>query len=275
MVLGIDVGATKTAWALSPEPGVLLERMEEPTQGGVEQLRTIIASNAASVDAVGVALVGHVDPGLQVWKHALNIPGEYPYALQDLSSLPLFADNDVKASTLGELVFGYGKTYEDVLVLNLGSGVSLGIIAGGAILRGHDNYSGEVGYLPVWDGKQYRPLETLLGGLGLAQFHPPGAPDLFLGAGRGDKQVLEHLCLLRTLLENLLVGLLHVFNSQAVALCGSLALQPVLTENLEARVRPRLLRETNASLSVIGPSLVGAQNSALLGATALAWRNGN
>ncbi|MGH0052819.1 MAG: ROK family protein [Sphaerochaetaceae bacterium] len=277
MVLAIDVGATKTAWALSESEGVLKTPEKRPTENVPALLEEIISTYALCVDAVGIALVGHVDPVKAVWKEALTIPGSYPQDLQTLTPLPVFADNDVKAATLAELAYGWGKTFTEVLCLNLGSGVSLGVISGGVVQRGSSNYSGEVGHFPVWNGEEYQPLEHLLGGLGLQRYLVQqgihgGAEALFRLSAQGDKEAMNRVVFLKESLVQLLVGLIHLYNPQCVALSGSLSLQKALTEDLEKHVRSRLLKVSNASLQIIASSKVGPRESALLGASHLAWK---
>jgi len=276
MVLAIDVGATKTAWALSEAEGALGPIERRPTRDVPSLLQEIVSAHAKSVDAIGISLVGHVNPSRLQWKEALTIAGSYPQDLRALTSLPLSIDNDLKAATLAEEVHGWGRTYSEVLCLNLGSGVSLGVISGGILQRGSANYSGEVGHMPVWDGEAYRPLEQLLGGLGIQSYLADhsiggGAEELFRRSVLGDQKAGERVAFLREVLVNLLVALIHLYNPQCVSLSGSLALQEQLTDSLETEVRSRLLRVSEESLHVIAPSRLGARESSLLGASQLAW----
>ncbi|MGE4455096.1 MAG: ROK family protein [Sphaerochaeta sp.] len=276
MVLAIDVGATKTAWALSEAEGALGPIERRPTKDVPSLLQEIVSAHAKRVDAIGIALVGHVDPAALRWNEALTIAGSYPQDLRALTSLPLCIDNDLKAATLAEQTHGWGRTYSEVLCLNLGSGVSLGIISGGKLQRGASNYSGEVGHMPVWDGKKYQPLEQLLGGLGIQSYLAGqgilgGAEELFRRFRMGEQKAGERVAFLREVLVNLLVALIHLYNPQCVALSGSLALQKPLTDSLETEVRSRLLRVSEESLKVIAPSLLGAREISLLGASQLAW----
>jgi predicted NBD/HSP70 family sugar kinase len=63
--------------------------------------------------------------------------------------LPVLVENDVKALTVAEQLFGRGRRHRDFLVLTIGSGVGLGIVAGGTIYRGSRGGAGEFGHFPV------------------------------------------------------------------------------------------------------------------------------
>jgi len=89
--------------------------------------------------------------------------------------LPVLVENDVKALTVAEQLFGRGRRHRDFLVLTIGSGVGLGIVAGGTIYRGSRGGAGEFGHFPV-DPKgtpcacgNKGCLETIVGSDGLVR----------------------------------------------------------------------------------------------------------
>ncbi|HWG27530.1 ROK family transcriptional regulator [Actinospica sp.] len=63
--------------------------------------------------------------------------------------LPVLVENDVKALTVAEQLFGRGRRHRDFLVLTIGSGVGLGIVTGGTVYRGSHGGAGEFGHFPV------------------------------------------------------------------------------------------------------------------------------
>ena len=58
-------------------------------------------------------------------------------------------DNDATCAVLAEWTLGAAVGASDALVITLGTGIGVGIIAGGAVLRGKNGYAGEAGHMVV------------------------------------------------------------------------------------------------------------------------------
>ncbi|MBL4677269.1 MAG: ROK family protein [Mucilaginibacter sp.] len=63
--------------------------------------------------------------------------------------LPVFIDNDSSLIALAELKFGVAKDLKDVLVVNVGWGIGLGMVVNGSLFRGHTGYAGEFSHIPL------------------------------------------------------------------------------------------------------------------------------
>ncbi|MDB5018888.1 MAG: transcriptional regulator, MarR family [Pedobacter sp.] len=70
--------------------------------------------------------------------------------VQQRIKIPVFLENDSKAIALGEQKFGIASNVENVLVLNLGWGIGLGMILGGKIFRGNNGLAGEFSHIPLF-----------------------------------------------------------------------------------------------------------------------------
>jgi predicted NBD/HSP70 family sugar kinase len=70
-------------------------------------------------------------------------------ALRNATGLPVLIDNNVNALALAESLFGVGRGHENFLVVTIGTGIGAGIVAGGAVVRGHSGNAGEIGHLPM------------------------------------------------------------------------------------------------------------------------------
>ena len=87
------------------------------------------------------------------YKHALDpkkrlfIPAKLREELGETFYVTMGMDNDVHAATLAEKHYGIGQKYEDFIYYNIGTGLSIGIVADGRLLRGSTNYSGEIGHM--------------------------------------------------------------------------------------------------------------------------------
>lgn len=164
VAIGVDVGATKILIGAVDREGNIITETRYATDRSSEQnalsslhfaidsfLREV--SSNVSVKGIGVGVVGHVDAARGIWIRCMNIPLSTPQALAETLRLrhgvPVALDNDVHAATIAELAFGVGRRCSDFIYLNLGTGIALGIVCGGQLLRGVSNYAGEIGHTVV------------------------------------------------------------------------------------------------------------------------------
>lgn len=63
--------------------------------------------------------------------------------------LPVFLDNDSSAIALAELYFGAARHLKEVMVVNMGWGIGLGMIVNGQLFRGFNGYAGEFSHIPL------------------------------------------------------------------------------------------------------------------------------
>ena len=84
-----------------------------------------------------------------------------------------FLENDTRAMTYGEYNCGVVQKEKDVLFVNIGWGVGIGIISDGKLHYGKSGYSGEFGHSPVFDNEiichcgKKGCLETEISGIAL------------------------------------------------------------------------------------------------------------
>lgn len=60
-----------------------------------------------------------------------------------------YIDNDSSLIALAEQKFGIAKSQEEVMVINLGWGIGLGMIVNGKLFRGHTGFAGELSHIPL------------------------------------------------------------------------------------------------------------------------------
>jgi predicted NBD/HSP70 family sugar kinase len=89
--------------------------------------------------------------------------------------LPVLVENDVKALAVAEQLFGRGRRHRDFLVVTIGSGVGMAIVANGSVYRGSRGGAGEFGHFPVEPGGPLCAcgnrgcLEAVIGATGLVR----------------------------------------------------------------------------------------------------------
>lgn len=95
-----------------------------------------------------------------------NLPGlegvDLLSPLQSLGKFPIEIENDVRLAALAEYSEGVGNSYPTMYLISLDSGVAGAYIIGGQSHRGSRGFAGEVGYIPVWNGKELTSLESVL-----------------------------------------------------------------------------------------------------------------
>ncbi|HKT56851.1 MAG TPA: ROK family protein [Microbacterium sp.] len=213
MRIGLDIGGTKTdAVALAPD-GRELARVRRPSGFGADE---VVASadeavreavrragiGLADVTSVGVGIPGVVEVSTGRVRHAVNL-GVADLNLAELLSRRLGAavlvENDVKAASLGAWhLLGLSGS---AALLNVGTGLSAGIVANGRVWRGPRGTAGEIGHVPVdptgldCSCGQVGCLETLASGSAIARRWTTDAAlpavDLFDRADAGDDAAIR------------------------------------------------------------------------------------
>ncbi|MEO5711244.1 MAG: ROK family protein [Nocardioidaceae bacterium] len=101
------------------------------------------------VRAVGLSIPGTVDfargasldsPIMSGWDGVELAP-----FLRDLTAAPVFVDNDANVMALSERR-GHLESYRDLLFVKASTGIGVGIVSGGQVLRGANGAAGEIGH---------------------------------------------------------------------------------------------------------------------------------
>jgi predicted NBD/HSP70 family sugar kinase len=69
--------------------------------------------------------------------------------LERTFQIPVYLENDSNMIALAELKFGLAKGKKNVMVINIGWGIGLGMIMDGGLFVGHDGYAGELSHIPI------------------------------------------------------------------------------------------------------------------------------
>ena len=154
-VLAFDIGGTKIAYATVDRNGKILnEVIRHPTPAApgaaAKLLKTIIAQFEDQIDAVAVSTAGTVDrTNSRITGSVGNMPEGYMDTdFKALSAKPVVVENDANSAVWAEHVLGNAKGHDNVILLTLGTGVGVGIIADGRLLVGKSGAAGEV-HFPV------------------------------------------------------------------------------------------------------------------------------
>jgi glucokinase len=169
-VIGIDLGGTKVAAAVVNEKGKILDERWEPTQleGGWKSLRAQLVDICRAfrkkhgrLRGVGIGSAGPLhapsgkllDPTNFGWKDPLTVP--VAANLKSALKIPVYLENDAAAAVLAE--HWKGKGGDDCVMLTLGTGLGVGVIAKGRLLRGGRGLHPEGGHLLLRSGDRSAP----------------------------------------------------------------------------------------------------------------------
>ena len=191
-LIGVDVAETYVHVELFDTALVARDGVEEelhPEENRPEQVvghivsgvRAVLERTGVAAERVlgaGISVPGQVDRGGGVSVFAPNW-NWHDIPLRDLLAedlaMPLYLDNPLRAAVVAELWFGAGRGREDVVVLNLGTGVGAGLAFRGSLYRGATNSAGEWGHTTlVLDGRPCHCgsrgcIETYVGAPGIMQ----------------------------------------------------------------------------------------------------------
>jgi glucokinase len=184
VVLGVDIGATKTAllaWNLATGAALAQDVLTTPTEigpeamvdrlvGAIDALLAGCGQERKNLRGIGVAVPGLVDAEAGVVLTAGNLAGWSSVPLRDLLEaqldIPVVIEHDANAAAFGERWRGAARNLESFAFVALGTGIGVGIVLNGKLHRGAHHAAGELGDLVV--GREYLGQER--GGQGnLAQ----------------------------------------------------------------------------------------------------------
>lgn len=133
------------------------EQAIEIAAGVIQEMRSGLGPEIM-IAGVGVAIPGQVRLADGVVRHAPHLNWvEVPLGarLAQLTSLPVYLDNDASLGCMAEYNFGAARGYDDVVYVFAGSGgIGGGAIVNGRQLRGAAGYAGELGHVRIADVKR-------------------------------------------------------------------------------------------------------------------------
>lgn len=158
MYLAVDIGGTKLAAGVVDDHGrvVVRDRVATPQRdvwAAIERLvKRVIAAAPAPLFAAGAGCGGPMDMVAETVS-PLHIPTLVDFrlreALEDMTGLPTFVDNDAKALTLGEAWCGAGRGEMNMIGMVIGTGVGGGVLSNGRLLHGRLGNAGHIGHIVV------------------------------------------------------------------------------------------------------------------------------
>ena len=159
---GVDLGGTTVKLAFFDSKGTMLHKWEIPTvtdNAGerilpdiADAIRSYLIQKKISSDqllGIGIGVPGAVTADGVV--HQCDNLGWGTFSveqqLQKLTGIPVKAGNDASVAALGECWKGSGQSYQNLVLVTLGTGVGGGIVVGGHLTYGAHGACGELGHM--------------------------------------------------------------------------------------------------------------------------------
>lgn len=159
-LIGVDLGGTNLRAAeVRPDGSLGATRraaLDHRATAPFGQLVAMVSELSAAMRplelaGIGVSVTGPVDP-LTGWvdnPHTLppSMQGDLGGALEAAFAVPTALENDANAAALGEVHFGCGRHGSVVMCVTVGTGIGVGVVAGGEVYAGAGRAHPEAGHV--------------------------------------------------------------------------------------------------------------------------------
>jgi N-acetylglucosamine repressor len=259
-----------------------------------EELLAAIAERVEAINiehmpilCVGVSVVGLVDYRRQEIRLAASLPFLDGKSLgQDLSQR-LAAEcvlvHDAHALCLAEYIYGEARNLDSFAVLDMCTGIGMGVMINHMFLTGHSGFAGEMGHIPIVpNGRKCRCgrrgcLETVASEWALVERvserldRTVTFDEVMTLAMKGDKRVRSELNRLCKYLALAMAHVVNLFDPQCVFVNGRLFDElPWLCDHLVARAQQLALEPAFADcrfMPTSGSHMLGAVATAISAVT--------
>ncbi len=166
-ILCLDIGGTKIASAIVDDQMRTADVKVEPTpvhigpQAVLDQITEIAKRTIerySGIAGVSIASAGPLELETGSWLSPTNfLTNGKPWGrvelvrpLREVLGVPVFLENDAACAALGE--FALEKKYRSIAVITLGTGVGIGVIVNGELVRKDLYEHPEVSHIPLYAG---------------------------------------------------------------------------------------------------------------------------
>jgi glucokinase len=240
MVLGIDIGATKTWLAHLEQDSLRKSRKIQTPKNPSRFLKDLkdlidefIKDGPKKIEAIGIGAPGPLDLDRGIFRRLPNLPSWDGFNIRsELEShygVPVRVQNDANAAALGEAVHGGGRGYTSVYYITISTGIGGGFILDRRIFNGTNHLAGEIWALPVDNFGQRDILINSSSGPGIVRtakrlIKEGGASSLSELGNFDTAEVFQHACqgdrLAQSVMENAARNMVYAI------ICLQLAIDP-------------------------------------------------
>ncbi len=274
MKLAIDLGGTGLKLA-SFSGGKMLLKTEKPSPGFSmtldESISYIIDAikefDLTDIEGIGIGVPSVVDAEKGIVYDVVNIPSWKCVPVRDILSekfhTEVYVNNDANCFAIGEYKYGALTGCRDLTGITLGTGLGVGIIAGGELYNGANTGAGELGNAPYLEHN----YEYYCSGNFFSAVYGTTGKALSERAAAGDADALRIWSEFGHHLGEFTKLVLYAYDPRAITFGGSVAksfgyFEEALKKSLDSFLYPNSLKNLK-----IAPSALN--DSGLWGAAAL------
>jgi len=165
-VIGVDAGGTKVAYGLFNSEGMLVDRIQHPTDikadgpafsdAIVENVNILLDKNRLRIEqlkGVGVCMPSFIlfDKGFVCMTASMTNIRDFAMRDYIAERLPvqIVLDNDGNVAALAEHRRGAGRGSRHMVYVAVGTGIGSGIVIDGKVFRGSYGWAGECGHMLI------------------------------------------------------------------------------------------------------------------------------
>jgi predicted NBD/HSP70 family sugar kinase len=289
------VGIHKFELPLQKNPNALSDLASK-----IEQVITSSGIAKNKIIGAGIGMPGFIDSKKGVnYSYLESEDRTITQYLSDRLGMPVYIDNDSSLVALAEFRFGAARHQKNVMVINIGWGIGLGMVLNGELFRGHNGFAGEFSHMSLFKNNKLcvcgktgcleteaslgvvieKAIEGLKTGRlsGLGKQFPSGHfeqdwESIVTAAIKGDQFVIELLSETAYNIGKGVAILIHLVNPESVILSGRGTLagkvwQAPIQQSLNEHTIPRLAANTTVAISTLG------YQAELIGSAALVMEN--
>lgn len=288
-VIGIDLGGTAIKLGRFDGQGECLQTLTVPTPQPADP-DAVLEAIVRAIDqldpdrhseAIGIGTPGPTDAAGRIARVAINLPGwrDVPLAdwLEAKTGRPTILANDANCAGLGEYWLGAGRSFQDLILLTLGTGVGGAVILNGKLFVGRHGTAAELGLITL----NPSGAECNSGNRGSLEQHlsigairrETGLEPSELGdrAKAGDPQAIAFWQRYGRDLGAGLASLIYILTPEAVIIGGGVsASAEFFMPTVWAEIERRVLPSSRSGLQLL-PAALGNQ-AGMVGAAKLAWQ---
>jgi glucokinase len=227
LLVGVDLGGTNVRAGLVQNGKIAaLHTRAISSRAKQEAVVDEVCEIIAAVLRPGVRGIGIGAPSLVnkgVVYSANNIPSWHAVPLKKILErrfrMPVFVNNDANCFALGELHFGIGRGYQNLVGLIVGTGLGAGVVINGKLYSGSNGGAGEIGAI-AYKEKDFEHYCS--GRFFQREFGLDGAT-LEQRARSGDRKAQAMLAAFGDNFANVIMALLYAYDPEIIVLGGSIS----------------------------------------------------
>lgn len=279
--VGIDMGATTTRIAIVNIVGSIIGDVEYPSdrRGGyhlIDQVETTLSEMLADMGiakelvlVAAIATPGVVDPAtgsLSMAPNLVDIGGiDIGRTLGKRLGCAVVLENDVNAAVIGESWRGCAVAIDTVAFISLGTGIGLGVLQDGKLMRGASGAAGEISYMPFGadpyaeDSLERGALECAIAAHGISDLYArsggardTSVRDILALAEKNDQVAFDVIGRVADIAALLIVSVNAIVDPKIVVLGGSIGRHPLVVDGIRRGIAKASRRAIDVQASALG-----------------------